>query len=144
MKLQEAIVKSNPGDQIHVKGLKLIMKDDGALYYNTKERPQELACLNRKYFQRNDWVIVSAEPNILDFQEWWESNDITGCGTAKPSFEAGDKNGQLKQWINHKELREAVEAVIQSGSIVDPGAKQRLVYAFQDLKPLNGRKKNEN
>ena len=141
MKLQEAIIKSNPGDQIHGKGLKFIMKDNGALYYTTEGESQELACLMKRDFQHDDWVIIPAEPKVYCAEEiaiaCLKSNGKDSDPTA---FEIsliteGEKNGQLKQWLNHKELREAIERY--EDNLGDYDSRNEIIEAYANLKPLN-------
>ncbi len=85
--------------------------------------------------------IIPAEPKVLsaedmlchmdDFDKNHE-DDIVKYG------EAMDQNGQLKQWLNHKELREAAERCKNSKGSGEMGfANINLFNVLKNLKPLN-------
>lgn len=56
------------------------------------------------------WSVGEAEPKVLTTTEYLgkigAEPDFSDTGY---HFDQGDKNGQLKQWLNHKELRELCE-----------------------------------
>ena len=141
MTLQEAIIKSNPGDQIHGKGLKFIMKDNGALYYTTEGESQELACLMKRDFQSNGWIVVPAEPKVLGEKEHWKASsfapNLDNRGYFKLGHRDGKEDGQLEQWLNHKELRKAVESFVEYFNHLDGSNVVMFRNALKNLKPLN-------
>jgi hypothetical protein len=81
------------------------------------------------------------EPKVLTADESWENIDYAFSSMDlnetiyKDGFEKGDKNGQLKQWLNHKELREAVEELLTHPLLHNIANNVR--NALNNLKPLN-------
>ncbi len=96
---------------------------DGEFNHINKESKEVLdnygaLALSFKQIQSNKWQIKRAKPKVLSSEEWMYKNSGYGPGYWDYSFpaeycvnafKAGNKNGQLKQWLNHKELREHAE-----------------------------------
>lgn len=54
----------------------------------------------------------------------------------KESFDYGDENGQLKQWINHTELREACESLASDYKISHHHSMYEDIFkALKNIKP---------
>ena len=57
--------------------------------------------------------IIPAEPKVLTFREWYFGFDEKKNSRTKQDieegFNSGDENGQLREWLRHKELRKMVE-----------------------------------
>lgn len=104
------------------------------------------------------WEVIPAEPKVLSEDEAFERDEVQdmiggnekwnhGCEVGyRTGFQDGDKNGQLKEWLNHKELREAVSALINSIVYASWANMDFLDYreyvkmikkAHENLKPLN-------
>jgi len=126
MTLQEIFEKCNPGDTVQGKGLHLIMKDNGALYYKHNEAINETPALLVKHdFLKKEWKIIPAEPKVLSADEIFNNhpgwtlydNDIISLNSFESIYKIVDQNGQLKQWLNHKELREVCQGFIDASDI---------------------------
>ena len=85
-----------------------------------------------------NWQVQKAEPKILTTEEFefnLEVKSEPNCHRCwlqgnRNGFEAGEKNGQLREWLRSKELREAV------GSYqCDAGNYGKLKEALKNLTP---------
>ena len=62
-----------------------------------------------------EWGTIPAEPKVLTVNEALEqtrynrNHEVAQMGAFSNGFYVGDKNGQLKEWLNHKELRKMAE-----------------------------------
>jgi hypothetical protein len=121
MTLQEAVGKSKDNDLIKhhsVFGLEFMKK------HHEDYKVSVFRAIGRK------WQIIPAEPKVLSVDEWEESVDLDDY-SIQGAFETGDQNGQLKQWLNHKELRERVEKFTRLQSPHHP-----LRITLENIKPL--------
>jgi hypothetical protein len=112
---------------------------------NPESRPSVSDILSDK------WQVQKAEQKILTAEEWVKTAgkdipDLTNIIQVQlllTAYNAGDKNGQLKQWQNHEELRETVKIVIrglcgkQEEKISRDEMHVILLSALISLKPLN-------
>lgn len=83
------------------------------------------------------WIIIKAEPKILTGQEWLNDTLINQedpllVTNYLECFEAGEENGQLKEWKNHQPLREAVENLLDANKWVSPYDVLRNVGILDD------------
>jgi len=96
------------------------------------------------------WKIIPAEPKVLTGEQWHDKNYSPDSAMADEynqehmihAFYEGDQNGQLKQWLNHKELRKLAESWISSyqNALPKQGLVREFAEALENLKPLE---KNE-
>ena len=109
------------------------------------------------------WQIKRAEPKVLTAGDYIKTEiglrffktnreELIAMNWGKSGFKNGDKNGQLKEWLRHKELREAVAGVFtnfgESNTLpgrykrvfdiinTDPKAVERIYDALENLKQL--------
>lgn len=148
MTLQEAHKKADIGDKIYF---------HGRLVFTKSEKYENRPIILIEQAIEDKWHVEKAEPVVLSAEEWiLNDNGCSDCKTSFPecdgcqfdaknmvmSFNTGDQNGQLKQWLNHKPLREAVndfmvDIYAKTLSKVDVLAHSRKIeYARSNLKPL--------
>lgn len=96
MLLHEAILKSNPGDEIQGKGLKFIMVDSGVLHY--KDNPKEKATLMKHDFKNKEWIIIPAEPDDLPKEKIIKSSNIYKIKWDKNNLWVQYNNGGVYQY----------------------------------------------
>lgn len=86
------------------------------------------------------WQVKKEEPEVLTYHEWnkrWNEKYRSEKPGYHQVYEAGDKNGQLKEWLNHKELREASQIITENQSGYKGSLLGNLAIALQNLKSLN-------
>ena len=98
------------------------------------------ASIHFKYANSDQWQIIP-EPKVLNGEDVYASNshEILHDLEVEPEdfikiWEVADKNGQLKQWLNHKPLRNTIQFFIDSPGCED--FKPVLREALKNLKPL--------
>lgn len=101
MTLQEAFEKAKKGQRIEHPTEASFIKNDTPPPFD----------LSYKSAIEKKWQIIPAEPNVLSAEDYIMSKSFpySEYNDIREAFKSGDKNGQLKQWINHKELRGAAE-----------------------------------
>ena len=113
MTLQEAFEKAGNEDCIYHP------EHGGAEMRIKKKNFHKNAVFGRVVFS-HAWQIIPAEQKVLNAHDYIASQQglkylksyrerEIAIDWGKSGFDHGDKNGQLKEWLNHKELREAVE-----------------------------------
>lgn len=93
-----------------------------------------------------EWRIKKAEPKVLTAEELVDHHIVGEPLMATVDFaELCDKNGQLKQWLNHKELRESFLNLLSKVKLYmeEPTCNDFLPHveyaekALKNLKPPN-------
>ncbi len=85
--------------------------------------------------------IIPAEPKVFSAVEIAKAClKSNGRGINPSAFEIsliteGDKNGQLREWLKHTELREAVEEC--NNQFGDKESREQMMKALKNIKPLN-------
>ena len=81
--------------------------------------------------------IIPAEPKVFNYSDWVNSPKIRGI---KPNHRQAYEAGAEGQWLNHKELMEAVEAYFVDSKYdsYKPGLEMHdyIVGLIKNLKPL--------
>ena len=140
MTLQEAIYKMSPGDIFKPTdgGFSVLeMRKSGSLL---NDRGDNLAMSADA--MKTEGQIIPAGPKVLTFREWFSCFDETKNRTAKEDtkdgFNAGDKNGQLREWLNHKELREMAENMVKYYPNIEKMNIHRLLSALRKAERNTG------
>ena len=110
MTLQEAVYKMSPGDTFKPikEGLSVMKMQKSGFLLNDKGNNLIMSADAMEI----EGQIMPAEPKVLTAEEMYNKElKFHTCSTVNTlrHGEAMDKNGQLKQWLGHKELRETVE-----------------------------------
>jgi hypothetical protein len=139
MTLQEAVHQMKEGDKFR-KTDPSMPKDDstavckGGLFY-WESNGKEIGLMSDTLKMKG--VIIPAEPVVLSaeesLKEYLSGKDVFKGEQFlfKAGFYRGEKNGQLKQWLNHKPLREAVERFVRTQNPEHPLRKE-----LENIKPL--------
>ena len=115
MQLKEAFERANDGDKVYcgvTQGNFCVIKRDG-------KTPKHIQ-LSVKAALSDQWQIIPGDPKVLNASEIRTKvthEDPNNTESYRKLMyvcaEYGIENGQLKEWLNHKELRETVEDFTQ-------------------------------
>jgi hypothetical protein len=111
----------------------------------TKKRAAKDCLVTTQEALSDQWQVQKAEPKVLGGGDWYHENyprKKSWAPHTEPemihAFISGDKNGQLKQWVAHKELREAAEWFIQEYNGLRANLKKAMKEALSKIKPPEG------
>lgn len=132
MTLQEAFEKAGSDDVLRCRG------------FGSAER-RNITILGNFPFKiviEKCWQIIPAELKLVDAQEFIYNtfDDMKNLDKdddpefTYPEMVAAFDGGEENQWLNHKELREAVEKWIHVGS--NSQTVSKIVEVYKNLKPL--------
>lgn len=82
-----------------------------------------------------NWRIIPAEPKVLTADEWLQGDDFNYVASFKDAFNAGNQNGQIKEWNRLKPLVDAVRLVLSNYSAKHAPCFYDLEEATKNLQP---------
>jgi len=151
MKLHEAIKKMEPEDICRRSNIKPGFRslDSGTLVFESDNKNRTFP-FNSSDFTSESWEIIPEKPKAFTVEELMEKQHIPdeikgdhqSVWNLRSICDTFDQNGQMKQWINHKKLREVAEFLVSRNDIADR-ITTSLKTAIENLNPLKPRSKDE-